>query len=129
MSFLDALLGRKHPPMIGLDISSSSVKLVELGQTGSGEYVAANDAVLLAHAPVMLDALYHVASVLAAMAGVDPGPSGLLAPETHDKVEKLLRGPLFAHGLVISSRSVRASRVLSCVRSQNCRTSHAGILQ
>ncbi len=39
MSFLDALLGRKHPPMIGLDISSSSVKLVELGQTGSGEYV------------------------------------------------------------------------------------------
>ena len=25
--------------MIGLDISSSSVKLVELGQTGSGEYV------------------------------------------------------------------------------------------
>ena len=39
MSFLDALLGRKHPPMIGLDISSSSVKLVELGQNGSGEYV------------------------------------------------------------------------------------------
>ena len=33
MSFLDTLLGRKHPPMIGLDISSSSVKLVELGQT------------------------------------------------------------------------------------------------
>ena len=40
MSFLDTLLGRKHPPMIGLDISSSSVKLVELGQTASGEYVA-----------------------------------------------------------------------------------------
>ena len=39
MSFLDTLLGRKHPPMIGLDISSSSVKLVELGQSGSGEYV------------------------------------------------------------------------------------------
>jgi type IV pilus assembly protein PilM len=39
VSFLDALLGRKHPPMIGLDISSSSVKLVELGQTASGEYV------------------------------------------------------------------------------------------
>ena len=39
MSFLDTLLGRKHPAMIGLDISSSSVKLVELGQTGSGEYV------------------------------------------------------------------------------------------
>ena len=37
MSFLDTLLGRKHPPMIGLDISSSSVKLVELGQNGSGE--------------------------------------------------------------------------------------------
>ncbi len=39
MSFLDALLGRKHPPMIGLDISSSSVKLVELDQTAGGDYV------------------------------------------------------------------------------------------
>jgi len=39
VSFLDTLLGRKHPPMIGLDISSSSVKLVELSQTASGEYV------------------------------------------------------------------------------------------
>ena len=39
MSFLDTLLGRKHPPMIGLDISSSSVKLVELDQTPTGEFV------------------------------------------------------------------------------------------
>ena len=39
MSFLDTLLGRKHAPMIGLDISSSSVKLVELGQSSNGEYV------------------------------------------------------------------------------------------
>ncbi len=39
MSFLDNLLGRSHPPMIGLDISSSSVKLVELGRTKSGDYV------------------------------------------------------------------------------------------
>ncbi|HET8869529.1 pilus assembly protein PilM [Aquabacterium sp. NJ1] len=39
MSFLDTLLGRKHPPMIGLDISSSSVKLVELSQSASGEYI------------------------------------------------------------------------------------------
>ena len=39
VSFLDTLLGRKHPPMIGLDISSSSVKLVELSQDASGEYV------------------------------------------------------------------------------------------
>ena len=39
MSFLDLLLGRKHVPMIGLDISSSSVKLVELAQTGAGEFV------------------------------------------------------------------------------------------
>ncbi|HET9646000.1 MAG TPA: pilus assembly protein PilM [Burkholderiaceae bacterium] len=39
MTFLDALLGRKHPPMLGLDISSSSVKLVELGRAGGGEYV------------------------------------------------------------------------------------------
>jgi type IV pilus assembly protein PilM len=33
------LMGRKHPPMIGLDISSSSVKLVELEQSVGGEYV------------------------------------------------------------------------------------------
>ena len=39
MSFLDLLLGRKHPPVIGLDISSSSAKLVELGQTSGGEFV------------------------------------------------------------------------------------------
>jgi len=39
LGFLDVLLGRKQPPMIGLDISSSSVKLVELGQTAAGEYV------------------------------------------------------------------------------------------
>ncbi|CAD5372589.1 Type IV pilus biogenesis protein PilM [Rubrivivax sp. A210] len=39
MGFLDALLGRKHPPMIGLDVSSSSVKLVELDQTSTGELV------------------------------------------------------------------------------------------
>ncbi|PPE65716.1 pilus assembly protein PilM [Caldimonas caldifontis] len=39
MSLLDVLLGRKHPPLVGLDISSSSVKLVELGQSASGEYI------------------------------------------------------------------------------------------
>jgi len=39
VTFLDTLLGRKHPPMIGLDISSSSVKLVELGQDDAGNYV------------------------------------------------------------------------------------------
>ncbi|WP_110400263.1 pilus assembly protein PilM [Sphaerotilus hippei] len=39
MSFLDLLLGRKSASLLGLDISSSSVKLVELGQTASGEYV------------------------------------------------------------------------------------------
>jgi type IV pilus assembly protein PilM len=39
VSFLDRLFRRKSPPMIGLDVSSSSVKLVELGQTASGEYV------------------------------------------------------------------------------------------
>ena len=39
MSFLDILLGRKHAPLLGLDISSSSVKLVELGQSGSGEFI------------------------------------------------------------------------------------------
>ena len=39
MSLLDLLLGRKHVPMIGLDISSSSAKLVELGRSVNGEYV------------------------------------------------------------------------------------------
>ena len=39
MSFLDTLLGRQPPAMIGLDISASSVKFVELGQSASGEYV------------------------------------------------------------------------------------------
>jgi type IV pilus assembly protein PilM len=37
VGFLDRLLGQKHPQMIGLDISSSSVKLVELSQSSSGE--------------------------------------------------------------------------------------------
>ncbi|MBS1177243.1 MAG: pilM [Proteobacteria bacterium] len=39
MSFLSQLLGQTHPAMIGLDISSSSVKLVELKQAASGELV------------------------------------------------------------------------------------------
>jgi type IV pilus assembly protein PilM len=39
VGILDTLLGRKHPAMIGLDVSSSSVKLVELGQSANGEYV------------------------------------------------------------------------------------------
>ena len=39
MGILDVLLGRKHPPVIGLDISSSSVKLVELSQNKNGEMV------------------------------------------------------------------------------------------
>lgn len=39
MSFFDTLWGRKHPPMFGLDISSSGVKLVELGLTPTGSYV------------------------------------------------------------------------------------------
>ncbi|WP_309625514.1 pilus assembly protein PilM [Methylibium sp.] len=32
-------MGGKQAPLVGLDISSSSVKLVELGQSASGEYV------------------------------------------------------------------------------------------
>jgi len=39
MGILDGLLGRKCPPMLGLDISSSSVKLVELSQNKAGEFV------------------------------------------------------------------------------------------
>ena len=39
MSLVDALSGRRSAAVIGLDISSSSVKLVELGQTANGEFV------------------------------------------------------------------------------------------
>ncbi len=39
MSFLDFVFGRTHPSMIGLDVSSSSVKLVELGQSAGGEFI------------------------------------------------------------------------------------------
>lgn len=39
MGFLDGLMGGKQAPLVGLDISSSSVKLVELGQASSGGYV------------------------------------------------------------------------------------------
>lgn len=39
MSFLQRILRRSKPPMIGLDISSSSIKLVELGQNAGGQYV------------------------------------------------------------------------------------------
>jgi len=39
VSLLDLLLGRKHVPMMGLDISSSSAKLVELGMSATGDYV------------------------------------------------------------------------------------------
>ena len=39
MGLLAGLLGQRHPPMIGLDISSSSVKLVELSQSEAGEFV------------------------------------------------------------------------------------------
>lgn len=39
MGILDGLLGRKCPPMLGLDISSTSVKLVELSQNKAGEFV------------------------------------------------------------------------------------------
>jgi type IV pilus assembly protein PilM len=37
VGLLDRVLRRKHPPMLGLDVSSSSVKLVELGRLPSGE--------------------------------------------------------------------------------------------
>jgi type IV pilus assembly protein PilM len=39
VSILDTLTGRRSSAAIGLDISSSSAKLVELGQTASGEFV------------------------------------------------------------------------------------------
>lgn len=39
MSFLDQMLGRQPAPMIGLDISASSAKLVELGMSSAGDYV------------------------------------------------------------------------------------------
>lgn len=39
MGLFDRFLGKKHPQMLGLDVSSSSVKLVELNQTPAGELV------------------------------------------------------------------------------------------
>jgi len=39
VSFLDRILGRQHPPIVGLDISSSSVKLVELGRDAAGTLI------------------------------------------------------------------------------------------
>lgn len=39
MSFFDFLLGRRYTSLIGLDVSTSGVKLVELGRSASGEYV------------------------------------------------------------------------------------------
>ena len=39
MSLLDLLRRNKHAPVIGLDISSSGAKLVELGRNNAGEYV------------------------------------------------------------------------------------------
>lgn len=35
---LGSLVGKKNPPLIGLDISTSGVKLVELSDAGKGEY-------------------------------------------------------------------------------------------
>ncbi len=39
MGLFDGLMGGKQGPLVGLDISSSSVKLVELGQSATGEFV------------------------------------------------------------------------------------------
>ncbi|MFG6446883.1 pilus assembly protein PilM [Roseateles sp. BYS180W] len=39
MGILDLVRGRRHSPLIGLDVSSSGVKLVELGQNASGDFV------------------------------------------------------------------------------------------
>lgn len=39
MGFLDRLLKSRVAPMIGLDISSSSLKLVELGRSSAGQFV------------------------------------------------------------------------------------------
>ncbi|MQA23540.1 pilus assembly protein PilM [Rugamonas rivuli] len=35
---IKALLGQGNPPLVGIDISTSSVRLVELAQSGKGEY-------------------------------------------------------------------------------------------
>jgi len=39
VGLLERLLGQKHPQMIGLDVSSSGAKLVELSRNGSGDFV------------------------------------------------------------------------------------------
>lgn len=70
---------------------------------------AAGDAILLAHAPEMLDALHHVRNVLEAMARYDPGPSGTLAADTHKRVDELLRGPLSVWTEAVSAKSSRSA--------------------
>jgi type IV pilus assembly protein PilM len=39
VGFLDRLFGQAHPSMMGLDISTSSAKLIELGKDTGGEFV------------------------------------------------------------------------------------------
>ncbi|NDY92352.1 pilus assembly protein PilM [Ideonella livida] len=39
MGLLDRILGQRHPPLLGLDISSTGAKLVELGRAPNGDYV------------------------------------------------------------------------------------------
>jgi type IV pilus assembly protein PilM len=45
VGILDTLLGHARPPMVGLDVSSSSVKLVELGRDAAGNYVVERTAI------------------------------------------------------------------------------------
>ena len=59
-----------------------------------GRAQGAADAVLVAHAPEMLNALHHVVEVLSAISRFDPGPSGQIAAVTHEQLAKWLRGPL-----------------------------------
>lgn len=55
---------------------------------------AARDAVLLAHAPAMLDALRYCAEAFQIIAEHDGGPSGQVATSVSAQLDQLLGGPI-----------------------------------
>jgi len=55
---------------------------------------ASADAILVAYAPVMLDALNYCARAFTVIREEDPGPSGQVAQALMSHLEQLLQGPL-----------------------------------
>ena len=55
---------------------------------------AAADAILLAHAPVLLGIVANCAEVFQVMSEHDPGPSGMVARDMFKQLDEVLRGPV-----------------------------------